>query len=425
MALGGYKHVARASLFGGKRAQQRGQKRQPEEQILGCSPTSSNAAPKQKLSHKLEQTGSPLGATDSQKKGKRKLSTPEKERFKSSESWNSEQQRLRNEKKKQLKKLKKQQRRRERKKRSPSDPRAKPMETVEETAKMQKEGAVLENSEAASESESHSFPIRVVEVDEGMKYDLAVKFGWIDPKEDNSGSMQDNFVDSAYGNDHHPQLPRKNTVTLVPDTLHEIIPPRHQSPPIDYVPRTPTNSPSPQEPMTPNRPIRTPDVLVVTPSRRRPSPQLEFIVSPKSSAGHQAAANMLVALKSRTARLNTQIAGFNTHLLGLLNRLTLPAKETRSDSTAKAKVLRKIITAMEEHSNQVFMMEFALRDLVDEGYEDLSESLKKTEGEFVELVKVYERKVYELMGKLSPGALEKTMRDPGDTQSVRALDPEQ
>ncbi|KAF2441040.1 hypothetical protein P171DRAFT_87450 [Karstenula rhodostoma CBS 690.94] len=413
MALGGYKRVARASLFAQQRVQKRSKTRHSEGQDVNRAQPSSNTAHKQKTSVEVAQTNSPLGSPVSQKKEKPKLSTPEKERLQASEPWNAEKQRLQNEKRKKFKKLKKRQRRQERRKQSQNEPKTKPVENVEDTVGMPKEGAALEASEPARASDILDFPIQVAEVNEGLKYDLAVKFGWMDP-EDNSGSIQNQFIDSAFEDDHPPQVERNNAVTDKPDTSQELHPSLYQSPPNEYRPHTPRNSPPTQEPITPTRPIRTPDVLVVTPSRRRPSPQLEFIVTPKSSTVARAAASMLVSLKSRTARMNTQIAGFHTILLGLQNKQSSPAQAAPKALAAKVKVIRKIITAMEKHSNQVFVLELALRDLVDEGDDDLAESLGKTEVEFAELVEVYERKMRRLMGKLSPEALEKTLEEFGD-----------
>lgn len=421
MALGGYKRVARAALSGRKRVQERSKTRHSEGQNINRAQPSAEFAVKQEISDEVAHMDSPFSAADSQKNQKRSLSTPEKERFKASESWNAEQQRLRNEEKKRLRKLEKQHRRRERKKQSQTEPRTKHVETAVYTAGMQKEGAALEASEASHTSDIHDFPIRNAAVDEGLKYDLAVKYGWVNPVESNSGSTRDNFVDFAFEDDHPAQLERRNAVTDELDVLQELRTPLRHSPPIEYRPRTPTKSPPIQEPMTPSQPTRTQDVLVVTPSRRRPSVQLEFIVSSKSSITARAAANMLVTLKSRTARLNTQIAGFNRHLFESLNKLTSLAKATLDDSVAKAKVLRKIITAMEEHSNQVFLMELALRDLVEEGDEDLPGSIKRTEGEFADLVKVYERKMHKLMKIFSPEALERTLGEVGDTQGESKL----
>jgi hypothetical protein len=73
------------------------------------------------------------------------------------------------------------------------------------------------------------------------------------------------------------------------------------------------------------------------------------------------------------------------------------------------KVLKKIISTTEKHSNDLLMMELALRDVIEQGGEDLQETLGKTEQELRELIKVYEKRMRKYMGKLSPEAVEKSM----------------
>jgi hypothetical protein len=400
MALDGYKRVAFAAIFERKRTQERDKPRHSQEQNPGRAHRISNTAREQEEPEEVAQMNAPLCAADVRKKEKQMRSSPERERLKAPEAWNTEQQRIRTEERKRLKKSRKQRRRRERKQQSRKELQTKPAEGPACVVNVQKESTALDFSQR------HHVAEQVTEVDEDWKYDLAVKSGWDATPAPNEGGS----FDSASEDNLSPQMIGKKNQ---PDVLQVVHSPLQRSPPSEYQPRTPTYSPPIEEPMTPTRPAKTPDVLMVTPSKRCPSPQLEFIVSPKSPAIHQAAANMLVTLKSRNERLNSQIAGFNTHLLALQRKPPSPSKVKPADSAAKAKVLRKITDAMEKHSNQVFMMEFALRDLVDEGDEDLNESLRKTRAELAELVRAYEGKMHKLMMKLSPEAVEKTLKEVG------------
>ncbi|KAJ4344705.1 uncharacterized protein N0V89_012449 [Didymosphaeria variabile] len=475
MALGGYKRVALAAFLGRKRAQERDKPRQPQEQIVNRTQPSSDPDPEQAkqdeaahtkvksraaILHEKEkrrrkkanqrqrekeqsrihrqerclnrpQSGSkvareqikseeavitnvPSCTAHSHKKEKQQRSNSEEQRLKDSEPSSEEKQRLQNEENKRLKKLKKRQKRRKRIDRQTEELQEQSFGTTEDPSNVP-EGAAHGSPEVGDFADSHNSSDRVEEVDEGAKYDLAVKFRWVKLKNDIPEPIQDNFFDSAFEDDHQLRSKELKSRQEEFDAPKEPYPQPHRSPAHEEQPRTPTRSPPIQEPVTPNQPIRTPDVLVVTPSRRRPSPQLEYIVSPKSSALLQAAANMLVTLKSRTARLNAQIAAFNTQLLGLQTKQPSPSKrKLDDDSTSKAKILRKILRAMEKHSNQVFMMEFALRDLVDEGDEDLPKSLRETEVEFAKLVKTYEGRMHKLMRKLCPEALEMTLKEADD-----------
>ncbi|KAL1595768.1 hypothetical protein SLS60_009457 [Paraconiothyrium brasiliense] len=357
-------------------------------------------------------TNAPSCVAISHKKGKQERSSTEEQILKHSE--NAEKQRLQNEEKKRLKKQKKRQKRKERIDRPIKELQEQPFEFTKDHTNM-REGATHGSPEPNVFADSHKPPDHAKETNEGAKYDPAVKFGWVNSRNDIPEPIQDDFIDSAFEDDHQVQSKKVKSRPEDSNALKEPLSRPRQSTAHEKRPRTPTRSPPIQEPVTPTRLVRTPDVLVVTPSRRLPSPQLEYIVSPKSPAVVQAAANMLVTLKSRTARLNEQIAAFNTHLLSLQDRQPSPSKmKLDQDSMAKAKLLGKILRVMEKHSNQVFMMEFALRDLVDEGDEDLPNSLRMIELEFAELVKTHEAKMNKVMRKLCPEAMEMTLKEADD-----------
>ena len=59
------------------------------------------------------------------------------------------------------------------------------------------------------------------------------------------------------------------------------------------------------------------------------------------------------------------------------------------------------------------MMEFALRDVIEQGDRDLQETLGETREEFREMVRVYEGRMRKYMGRLSPEAVEKSMGEEG------------
>lgn len=163
-------------------------------------------------------------------------------------------------------------------------------------------------------------------------------------------------------------------------------------------------------PTTPVKPARSADVLLITPSRRA-SPPLESIVSPTSSTLLKAAAHLLVALKGSTSNLNTQIASFTTHLDKAQRKLiSIPETESHGLSV-KVKVLKKIISILEHHSNEVLMIEYALRDVIDERDGDLAVTVWNTDVEFAEISKVHEGKMVELAKKLSAEAVEKAMKE--------------
>jgi hypothetical protein len=421
MALEGYKRVAAAAVFGRKRIQERNKQQDSQEQEPGRAEPSlnsdrENAAVDQspqgnaqlstKILRKKERHRRKHVYQRQREKEKKRSTGQQKKEHGLKDAENTEKQRLKKEEKIRKKKLEKRRRHQERK-RLIEEPEQKPDGTA-------KDHTALQEGVAPGSCDFHGASGAIAEAEGGAKYDLAVKFGCVNRKDGMSESIHDTFFKAAFEDGHAPQTTGNISSIGDTDALQEIQAPLHRSLPSEYQPRTPTHSPPIDGPMTPTRPVKMPDVLLVTPSKRCPSPQLEFIVSPKSPAIHQAAANMLVTLKSRNERLNSQIAGFNTHLLALQRNQSSPSKAKPTESAAKAKVLRKITNAMEKHSNQVFMMEFALRDLLDEGDEDLPESLRKTQAEFADLVRVYEGKMRKLMVKLSPEAAEKTLKEVGD-----------
>lgn len=173
-------------------------------------------------------------------------------------------------------------------------------------------------------------------------------------------------------------------------------------------PCSPPPPPHPRDCTTPSRQSRPIDVLVVTPSRdSRPRS-----MSQSSIAHIDTSSSLLHGLQKRTSHLNVQIRNFNEHFINVQARLaTSPTKLTSYDLAAKAKILKKIITAMEEHSNSVFMMEYALRDIINEGGFGLAQSLADTESNMKESIRVYEKRLRKLMERLNPTALEKTLQE--------------
>lgn len=176
--------------------------------------------------------------------------------------------------------------------------------------------------------------------------------------------------------------------------------------------RTSTSPPSVRGPITPLPPATTPDVLIITP-RRRAAAQIECAVSPTSSKPLQAAASLIITLKTRTTHLNTQITSFTTHLAKAESKRVSAPDTDQSSIATKVKVLKTIIGTTEKHSNDLLMMELALRDVIEQGGQDLQEMLGKTEEEFRELIGVYEKRMRRYMGKLSPEAVEKSMGEEG------------
>ncbi|KAJ4301099.1 hypothetical protein N0V90_003189 [Kalmusia sp. IMI 367209] len=168
---------------------------------------------------------------------------------------------------------------------------------------------------------------------------------------------------------------------------------------------------SPERCATPNRQARPLDALFITPTRRR-SPQLEDIVSITSPPHIKTAASMLLNLKKRTVHLNVQISILNQYLVSIRTKASSShVNEPTHNLASKIKLLEEIITAMEEHSNEVFMMEFALRDVTDERGGDLMECLNGTENELAESVRLYEKNVRALMERLDPEAVGKTLQE--------------
>jgi hypothetical protein len=172
--------------------------------------------------------------------------------------------------------------------------------------------------------------------------------------------------------------------------------------------RTSTSPPSVNGHITPLPPATTPDVLIITP-RRRAAAQIECAISPTSSKPLKAAASLIITLKTRTTHLNTQITSFAAHLAKAESKRVSAPDTDQSNIATKVKVLKKIISTTEKHSNDLLMMELALRDVIEQGGQDLQETLGKTEQELRELIKVYEKRMRKYMGKLSPEAVEKSM----------------
>lgn len=410
MASAGSKRVARAThdVRNGLRERDKVrhlQDRETDRAQSGSTPD------RNKAEHKKESSKNTRpGSLNPSRKEKQPLSEAELERLKTSELWNAEKQRMKKQETRRLKFLRQRQRLKERKKAFVQKPDTKPVKASEDAPDMEKEDTALVFSAVADVSDTNSTSGGHAKIDESEKYDLAVKFGWVDRNEHTPEPVQDHFVDSAseedqalYTNVARPSTEMQDTIQGLQLQSRQILQTEHQ-------PRTPSPTPLRDSATPPqlSQPKTAPDILIITPGRCPPSPQLEHLISPTSSTTNKAAATLLLILKSRTQRLNNHITAFDAQL----KSHPLPASSCRpnSDSSApKIKILRRIIRTIEKHSNAVFMLEFAFRDVVDEGDEDLLGALRKTEREFGELVKRHEGKMRKLMRRLSPGAMERTV----------------
>ncbi|KAF2645730.1 hypothetical protein P280DRAFT_465508 [Massarina eburnea CBS 473.64] len=180
---------------------------------------------------------------------------------------------------------------------------------------------------------------------------------------------------------------------------------------------TPPRSSSNSQPSTPStpppRPGRCVSNLTITPMRDT-SPQIDDIAT-VSSPTHIKSANSLLSLfKTRTTRLQSQISAFEALSLKILSLLAgLPqnaASERRAELEKRAEGLEAILALVTEHCNEVVVLEYALRDMIDEqGKDSMEMTVEKVATEFGELNKGFGGRMREAMVKISVETTRKSL----------------
>ncbi|KAF1971197.1 hypothetical protein BU23DRAFT_556212 [Bimuria novae-zelandiae CBS 107.79] len=399
--VGGSKRIAHAVLLVQKHSKEQEESRHPTQTNHNCDyPTPYSDRERPPSVEKPLYRDAKLNFADLLKKDKEKL--------KASEDRNAEKQRRENSGKKRRKKLKLQRRRREGKKEEQEAQGATPMHADEGFNQTQSKDATPYHT--AHPTDEPSSRNRIVHSKQRQKQNRVAPSEQENLKQYGTEQLEDVFLDVPPDDDLQRRPQARKPLSREPPLLQQP-PPQSQPSPLNE-----TNSPtlthsSLSNPATPCSPAETPDVLLITPSCS-PRPPLESTISPTSTPVLQIAAVTLMTLKSRISHLDAQIISFNAHLTKLQDQ-PASGSRTKSDGSArKAKYLGKIIRRLEKHSNDLLLIEHALRDMVDEGHEgDLANSLKIIKEEFLGLVQAHEDKMVKLAKKLSLEAVEKTFQE--------------
>lgn len=158
-------------------------------------------------------------------------------------------------------------------------------------------------------------------------------------------------------------------------------------------------------PSTPKRQmtVPNPDELLVTPMRPT-SPRLEAIVSVTSPRHITAAAEFLLSLKARGTSIQNQAAIFKARLVNTqacVDELASTKRLSERKELARSKeCLEEIVLLMDTHWSDLFVLEHALRDIIDEESGDLIKCLTDVEREFSDLAKGYRKKIVDLLREL-------------------------
>lgn len=164
---------------------------------------------------------------------------------------------------------------------------------------------------------------------------------------------------------------------------------------------------------TPPPTQRCPDDLTITPMRRT-SPQLEDIVSITSPKPLRSATALLATLRARGTHVQTQISAFESAVSDVQNNLqTLPTNTHASklaQLSSRIGAFEEIIALASQHWNELFTLEYALRDVIDEESGDLGSYLGKVGRSFGKMVRRFDRKVEGIMGEISKRAAERAVR---------------
>ena len=397
MAKGGYKRIALAALLAKKRSKEQENQQLPEQHSMDRAyPTPDSDRGHSESTERISATKKRLSFAD--------LPEDQQDRLRQSAKWNAEKQRLERAERKLQRKQAKKQRKKARESKL-GEGQVKSMHKTE-PIHTQRNKSALDRNQTKHGRDETTFADKAANAQQREEHDFGATAGQATLQQYGTERLEDVFVDVAP--EHEFQLQDQVDVMAPQEPSNSQLPLFHSQPDrsdlIESRLYTPTRSPPTELPATPNPSAKCPDVLIVTP-RRRPSPQLECIVSPESSAVLKTAANLLVTLKARTAHINTQIASFNR----LHDMQTFSGSKTSNNSAAKMRYLRKILSTMERHSNEIMVMEYALRDVIDEGEGDVEESVRNAGAEFVEMVRVHEGKMRRYMEKLSPEAVKKTL----------------
>ncbi|KAF2683300.1 hypothetical protein K458DRAFT_389907 [Lentithecium fluviatile CBS 122367] len=152
------------------------------------------------------------------------------------------------------------------------------------------------------------------------------------------------------------------------------------------------------------------DDLTIT-TMRASSPQLETLASPKSPAHIKTATSLLILLRSRAARLQTQIFTLETELQNSEALHTPPESPTPNRTIRWTKTLEAMLELASEHWHDAFILEYSLRDVVDEeSSATLAEQLECIMRGFEELVGNYDEKLWDVMVEGCEEAVEETVR---------------
>ncbi|KAF2255185.1 hypothetical protein BU26DRAFT_151821 [Trematosphaeria pertusa] len=163
-------------------------------------------------------------------------------------------------------------------------------------------------------------------------------------------------------------------------------------------------------------PPLTPGELRIAPMRQA-TPPLEAFISLSSPSLLQETASMLYLLRSRRNRLNAQVEGFE--VAGRKAKASLYTVRLQRNDRDKTKAdictFEEVIALMSEHSTDIFVLEHALRDIVDEGTGDEDKKLKEHLGDaktmYQEMLRMYNEKLLELMNRLQPEVLQRTIQE--------------
>ncbi|KAF1950369.1 hypothetical protein CC80DRAFT_578285 [Byssothecium circinans] len=173
-------------------------------------------------------------------------------------------------------------------------------------------------------------------------------------------------------------------------------------------PHSPTNRPTTPQPISK---LHT-DNLTITPLRRK-SPQLEAITTSSSPTHLKAATSLLSLLGTRVSRLQSQLFAFETQLQNVRNALmpttgNAPAEDLREELTRRREGLEEILLLVTAHLNEVLVMQYALRDVVDEeGREGVVRGVAEVWKDFGVVRRVFEERLAEGMAKVSKDAVKR------------------
>lgn len=168
-------------------------------------------------------------------------------------------------------------------------------------------------------------------------------------------------------------------------------------------------------PITARPPNHTPTDTLRVSTMRPPSPQIDQIASRTSPTHIKAAVSLLRLLQSRGARLQTQLDALPSIIAkqhaarSKLGVHGAPANHVHL--IEKINALENMMAVTAEHWYDVLVLEYSLRDVVDEESGMLEGYVEEVRGGLAALVRKHDKRIWEVIVRVWPEAVEETARE--------------